>query len=649
MIAIIIPLKHIILDVSKPLDLSTLPEQDAIELIRKSYGFLLSPVDVTIENGLVTIQMKETTHEKINGAQKDFQKGIKEAQRGQYKKATKLFDKVLEVIPQHVDARRNLAMAHLEMGQYQQAKSLLEECIKIDPTNVWSFVLLGNIATKHEHNLDVAAFYYEAGLAINPDDNLLLNNFAALQMERNKPSQAIKLFEKALSIDPSYPNTYFGLALAYRITGSTEMALTILEQLFKQPISTDIRSAPVYKNARELYLEINTELANIESDSLIEAILSRKDALEIATGYPITIKEDSSLENVSAVAQMAWKHGWDEHRVRYRIRSEATTPHLIAHELEHIILENEARHAGRNRTFISTNKTREYAIHSIEKHILKLQRQGYPESEIGSIMLQLIHGLNNQVFNCPLDMVVEKNLYKKYPELRHSQFASLHLMHMEALNTYTNQEIKKLTPPSIFRASVTLNCAYALFIDDLYRGFTDYASSYRSSEYFSLGKSLFEFWKKRMENFTPGDEYEMVDEFAQRLKLLSWIDWQTDKGPLNTRIKSEKTESPKPLTSDNPEVYAFCIDALNRFDGQSKKNIFSTITEISILGMNGIDHTIDGKTYTLKSYPDEIFSGLHLLCLMYVGFQLYDSKIDCGLDFSKAYKLAQESRKGMLH
>jgi len=649
MFSVIIPIKHIILDASKPLDLSTVPEHEAIELIKKSYGFLLSPIHVTIENGLVAIQLKETTREEINTAQKNFQKGIKEAQRGQYKKAIKLFDKVLEVAPQHVDARRNLAMAYLEMGQHQQAKSLLEECLKIDPTNVWSFVLLGNIATKHEYNLDVAAFYYEAGLAINPDDNLLLNNFAALQMERSKPSQAIKLFEKALSLDPSYPNTYYGLALAHRITGSSEKSLKILEQLFKQPSATDIRSESVYRNARELYLEINTEFAKKESDNLIEAILSRKNAIEIATGYPITIEEDSSLENISAVAQMAWKHGWNEHRVRYRIRSEATTPHLIAHELEHIIMENEARHAGRNRTFISTDKTREYAIRSIEKHILKLQRQGYPESEIGSIMLQLIHGLNNQVFNCPLDMVVENNLYKKYPELRHSQFASLHLMHMEALNTYTNQEIKKLTPSTIFRASVTLNCAYALFIDDLYQGLTDYASAYSSSEYFSEGKALFLFWKKRIENFIPGDEYEMVDEFARKLKLLSWFDWQTDEVPLDSRINSDESESTTSLSTDNPKAYPFCLDALHRFDGQSRKNIFSIISEISILGMNGIDPTADEKNYTLKSYPNETFSGLHLLCLMYVGFQLYDSKVDCGLDFSKEYKLAQESRKGMLH
>jgi tetratricopeptide (TPR) repeat protein len=649
MSTIIIPLKHIILDPLNPIDLASIPEQDAMELIRKSYGFLSPAIQVSIADGIAIIQLEEARGERIGEALKQYQKAVREAQQGNYQKAVTLFVKVLDVIPQNVDARRNLAMAYMEMGDHQQARKLLEECLKIDPTNAWSFVLLGNIATKHERSPEVAAFYYETGLSINPNDNLLLNNFAALRLEQGRPAQARELFERALAIDPSYPNTSYGLALLHKLTSSPELALKVLEQLFKQPASEDIRTAPVYKNARELYLDISTELAKKESLALMKTILSRKNAIEIATGYPISIEEDNSLEYVSAVAQMAWKHGRDEHRVRYRMRSEAMAPHLIAHELEHIIIENEARQIGRNRTFTSTATTREHAVRSIESHITKLQRQGYPESKISDIMLKLIHGLNNQVFNCPLDMVVEHNIHNKYPDLRHAQFASLHQMYLEALQTYTNPEIKKLTPPSIFRASLTLNCAYALFIDHLYQGVTDYAAAYRSSEHFSTGKNLFDIWKKRMESFTPGDEYDVVDEYARQLKLLSWYDWQPDRTPLRTGLEPQKSASPIPLTTDKPEAYTFCLDAMRRFDGQSRDRIFAAISEISILGMNGIDHTTPGKTFTLKSYPGETFSGLHLLCLMYVGFKLYDPKVDCGLDFAEAYELAQESRSAVLH
>ena len=107
-----------------------------------------------------------------------------------------------------MDARRNLAMAHLELGNVPKAKEHLEECLKLDPSNAWSFVLLGNIYAKNERNRPVAEFYYEAGLAVSPQDNILLNNYAALQMEQGNFAKAKELFERALAVDASYPNTY---------------------------------------------------------------------------------------------------------------------------------------------------------------------------------------------------------------------------------------------------------------------------------------------------------------------------------------------------------------------------------------------------------------------------------------------------------
>ena len=129
----------------------------------------------------------------------------------------------------------------------------------------------------------------------------------------------------------------------------------------------------------------------------------------------------------------AWKHKRNEHRVRYRMRSESMTPHIAAHELEHIVLEQEARLINRNRFFVTAAKTGEYAVHAIADNITKLRRQGYSEDRISEIMLKLIQGLTGQLFNLPLDMLVERNLCNIYPDLRHSQFASPHQMNTEGL------------------------------------------------------------------------------------------------------------------------------------------------------------------------------------------------------------------------
>jgi|ERR1039457_2743173 hypothetical protein len=84
---IIIPLKHITLDPANPIDLTAIPEGDAIELIRKSYGFLSPAIDVSINEGVATIKLEDQRADKIGEALKLYQKGNKEAQQGAYQKA----------------------------------------------------------------------------------------------------------------------------------------------------------------------------------------------------------------------------------------------------------------------------------------------------------------------------------------------------------------------------------------------------------------------------------------------------------------------------------------------------------------------------------------------------------------------------------
>ena len=100
----------------------------------------------------------------------------------------------------------------------------------------------------------------------------------------------------------------------------------------------------------------------------------------------------------------------------------AVTPHLIAHELEHIILEQKARNEGRNRVFMTTASSREYSIGAISDHTEKLKKQGFPEEQITKVTQQIIHGVCNQLFNCPLDMFIEYSLFEKYEDVRPSQF-----------------------------------------------------------------------------------------------------------------------------------------------------------------------------------------------------------------------------------
>jgi len=257
----LIPLKDILIGPGKRFDPSTGSEEDVIALIKKTYGFLAEIMEVSIHEGMVSIKFKNATPEKINEALAKLEKAVKEAQQGRLQKALNLFQEVLAVIPEHVDARRNLAKTYLELGDTDKAKKHLNECLQIDPKDSWSYIMLGNIYARNERNLDVAEFYYAKCVELNPNDGMLLNNYASLMMEKGNFTKAEELFKKAMKLNPGYPHTYFGLALLYKVAGDPEESLKVLERLlFLLPKPQGIESSQIYREAENLYREIKKEM-----------------------------------------------------------------------------------------------------------------------------------------------------------------------------------------------------------------------------------------------------------------------------------------------------------------------------------------------------------------------------------------------------
>jgi len=61
--------------------------------------------------------------------------------------------------------------------------------------------------------------------------------------------------------------------------------------------------------------------------------------------------------------------------------------------------------------------------------------------------------------------------------------------------------------------------------------------------------------------------------------------------------------------------------------------------EIAMLGSRGLQVNDPAEQYQLNSIPGK-FSGLHLLCIEYVGFKIIDPSVDLGFDLSAEYAAA---------
>jgi len=83
----------------------------------------------------------------------------------------------------------------------------------------------------------------------------------------------------------------------------------------------------------------------------------------------------------------------------------------------------------------------------------------------------------------------------------------------------------------------------------------------------------------------------------------------------------------------------YCLGAINFFKKKSMKEIQAISFEIALKGRSGLDINDPQKKYQIISMPGT-FTGLQLVCYMYVGFRLIAPERDVGIDLSDEYSVA---------
>jgi hypothetical protein len=65
----------------------------------------------------------------------------------------------------------------------------------------------------------------------------------------------------------------------------------------------------------------------------------------------------------------------------------------------------------------------------------------------------------------------------------------------------------------------------ALFFDHLSGGVTDFAAHYQHLDGFELSRKLWDHWCAKSPGMQPGDEFSVVDGFAEILGLRGTYEW----------------------------------------------------------------------------------------------------------------------------
>lgn len=233
--------------------------------------------------------------------------------------AKDLLEKCMKLFPgerMFVDA---IGEVYYRQGQYQAAEAAFRNSIMLEPDAVTSYANL-NVVLLHQDRVDEALQVLQQGLQVRPSFNLYTNLGNTLFIRRDYIAAA-KAFENAVSPDKGNPNSYVGWAnladTLLLIPGRAQEArrsyqqakklvslqlertpkdVTLISRLGLYSARTGDKSAAVMLSEKALQLDVNNPLIHFRAGLAFELIGDRQRALkEIANaklfGYPISLIE----------------------------------------------------------------------------------------------------------------------------------------------------------------------------------------------------------------------------------------------------------------------------------------------------------------------------------------------------------------------
>lgn len=135
-------------------------------------------------------------------------------EKGDFREAEKLFEKVLAEAPNNLYALSNLGVARYRGGKLRLAEEALKKAIAIDPDDSFSSRTLG-IVLFNEGRYDDAIDALTKALAISPKDAIAHNYLGIAASQKGWPEAALKEMETAVALDPNYADAHFNLAVIH--------------------------------------------------------------------------------------------------------------------------------------------------------------------------------------------------------------------------------------------------------------------------------------------------------------------------------------------------------------------------------------------------------------------------------------------------
>lgn len=580
--------------------------------------------------------------------------------KNKFDDALPLLEDIIKNDPKNSEAWRTLAQIHWHYNHNpEKAYDELIESLRCDPTNIYALILMGNLLTKEKNDLEGSKSYYDKVLEYHPNNALAINNIGANLMERKDFEGALPYMEKAMALDETYANTYYGLALCYYNLGRVEDAFEVCHKGALK--SSDRPENPaVREELVKLYLTVAKDYA--DKTNYLNVWKGIKDDLENVDHVNIRIVAENDL-NVHAKLEYAPLHAAKEHVLRYNPKKDFVE-HLFIHELMHLKMNQQATKAKKGKAIVSSEATRTEFNRRYRKFMQKFHSQ-IPTSDMNQFLFGLENGLVLQLMNCPLDLFVEHMIYKEYKIARPIQMLSLFHMEKENINSVKQTASHGIFPKEIVYANKVMNIVTSMHFKDIY-GINLIGQYNPTKQEYNHAKDLYEEFKAYLESYQPGDEYEMMEYFIQSFNMEDLVEI-VEESQVTAEMKADLSMkgdmkdlgrdalSREQVDAANAEfalnhqdgadptetmmMAMYMLGAMEFFDTLEIHEVHRIALEIAMVGVTGIHPE---KKYSIKSLSNKEFGGYELLAYYYVSWAraIPEKLHSLGLPFSKAYESA---------
>lgn len=141
-----------------------------------------------------------------------------------YAETEKVYQQIVERVPQNYFALSNLAAVQIESGKLSAAEVALKKAISINDKDSFAYTNLG-ILYSRQGKFDEAIDALKTAITLNEKDSVAHNYLGVCLGQKDQRVDAEKEFKRAIELDQDYPDAHFNLAVLYATTQPQSMEL----------------------------------------------------------------------------------------------------------------------------------------------------------------------------------------------------------------------------------------------------------------------------------------------------------------------------------------------------------------------------------------------------------------------------------------